>query len=184
VPRNLDQLLLPFAEREYIDVKRAARILGISISAVLAFHAYGYIEMIDYAKRKRKRVRYQSIVDLCDRLRKEHGINDRRPPLPNPIFRHRDADLLPFPLEDTIGVRQVMRVLGYSSEKPVYFMIEEGCFDAYRLSNKMAWRISRSSLAAYVSRVRQNARLGVLSGQETNSVNDIPARSEALEATS
>jgi excisionase family DNA binding protein len=148
------QLLLPFAEREYIDVKRAARILGVSHSSVLALYASQQIEMIDYAKRKRKRVRYQSIVDLCDRLRVRHSIKDRRPPLPAVFFRHKDVDILPFPLEDTLSVEQVMEILGYSSPTPVYLMIEEGRFESYQLSSRNPWRISRSSLAGYLHTVR------------------------------
>lgn len=154
---NRDQLLLPFAEREYIDVKRAARILGVSEWSVRDLYSSGHIQMIDYAKRKRKRVNYQSIVDLCDRLRKKYCIEDRRPQLAASFFRHRDADLLPFPLEDTINLEHVAMILGYASTTPVYLMIEEGRFDAYQLSSRSPWRISRSSLAHYLQSVRSRA---------------------------
>lgn len=156
---DVGQLLLPFAEREYIDMNRAARILGSSHSGVRALYAAGRIEIIDYAKRKRKRVRYQSIVDLCDELRKRYGIPDRRESLSVAFLRHRDVDLLPFPLEDTIGIDQVMEILGYSSPGPIYLMIEEGRFEAYQLSNRNPWRISRRSLATYLQGVHEQSRL-------------------------
>lgn len=156
---DLGQLLLPFAEREYIDVKRAARILGVSHSTTLELHRDGEIEMIDYAKHKRKRVRYQSVVDFCDRLRKKHSIADRRPRLDAPFLRHRDDDLLPFSIEDTIGMEEVMEILGYSSRTPVYLMIEEGRFEAYQISNRNPWRISRSSLALYLDGVLGQSRI-------------------------
>jgi hypothetical protein len=151
---NDRQMLLPFAEREYIDVKRAARILGVSTWSVRELYASGLIRMIDYAKRKRKRVNYQSIVDLCDKVRERYCIKSRRPPLDAPFLRHRDADLLPFPLDDTIGIEQVATILGYSSTHPVYLMIEEGRFEAYQLFNRSPWRISKSSLASYLETVR------------------------------
>jgi hypothetical protein len=115
--------------------------------------------MIDYAKHKRKRVRYASIVDLCDALRQRYCIQDRRPALPAVFFRHRDADLLPFPLEDTLDVEHVMKILGYSSPTPIYLMIEEGRFEAYQLSSRNPWRISGTSLASYLQGVHGNVRI-------------------------
>lgn len=152
-----DQLLLPFAEREYVDVKRAAKILGISERTVLDFCTpvegiKPRLEAISYAAHKRKRIRYQSIVDFCEALRTRYGIADRRPLLASSLFRHRDADLLPFPLEDTIDVKAVMEILGYASLTPIYMMIEEGRFEAYQLANLHPWRISRISLAAFIAR--------------------------------
>jgi excisionase family DNA binding protein len=155
----VDQLLLPFAEKEYVDVRRAAAILGVGHQTIIDLYASGKIEMIDYAKRKRKRVRYQSIVDFCERLRTKHSIRDRRPPL-SPNFRHRDADLLPFPLEDTMTIDEVVSILGYCSKTPIYLMIEEGRFEAYQLDVCSPWRISRSSLAEYLKGVHSNARVG------------------------
>jgi Helix-turn-helix domain len=153
-----NQLLLPFSEKDYVDVRRAADILGLSTRAIFELYEAGQIEMIDYAKRKWKRVRYQSIVDFCDKLRQKYAIPDRRPPLSNPMFRHRDADILPFPLEDTINVEQTMQILGYISEPPVYNMITEGRFEAYHFLPNSPWRISRSSLANYLEGVHRAAR--------------------------
>jgi hypothetical protein len=151
------QQLLPFAEREYIDVARACHILGVSSSTFYVLHEAGLIEVIGYAPHKQKRVRYQSIVDLCDRLRQRHCIRDRRPRLATPHLRHRDADLLPFPLDDTITIDEAAAIMGYRSAKPVRHMIEEGRFEAYQFSPERPWRISRSSLAAYIDSARHSA---------------------------
>lgn len=155
---HLSDVLCPLPEREYVDVRRAGAILGLSTRAIFELYKAGQIEMIDYAKRKWKRVRYQSIVNLCDKLREKYCIADRRPPLSNPMFRHRDADLLPFPLEDTIDVAQTMQVLGYISEPPVYNMITEGRFEAYHFLPNSPWRISQLSLADYVHKVQSLSR--------------------------
>lgn len=158
-PPRSAQFLLPFAEREYVDLRRAARILGVSDQNVICLYQGGLIEMINYAPRKRKRVRYQSIVDFCDALRTRYCIKDRRPALDDPMFRHRDEDLLPFPLSDTIGVQQAAEALGYVSPTPVRLMIEEGRFEAYQFAPWSPWRISRSSLAAYIEDVRARSRV-------------------------
>jgi hypothetical protein len=157
------QLLLPFAEKEYIDLARAARILGVTDSTVMVLFSRGLIEIIDYAPHKRKRVRYQSIVDFCDSLRTRYAIRDRRPALDNPILRHCDDDLLPFPVGDTIVIEQVAEILGYSSVTPVRLMIEEGRFEAYQFYRSSPWRISRISLGEYLQRVRERSRIGATS---------------------
>lgn len=159
------QLLLPFAEKEYIDVPRAARILGVSDTTVVTeIYRRGLIAMIDYAPRKRKRVLYQSVVEFCDSLRVLYAIKDRRPPLDNPVLRYRDEDLLPFPLRDTIGVVQLPRYLGYGSVSPVRLLLEEGRFEAYQLYRGSPWRISRKSVLEYVQRARERNRIGTAQG--------------------
>jgi hypothetical protein len=150
---NEAQLLLPFAEREYISAKRAARILGVGYVTILDLYAAHRIEMVDYAKHKHKRVKYASIVAFCDRLRDRYGIATRRPPLPSPMFRHRDEDLLPFPLSDTLSVKDTMEILGFDSPFPVRQMIEQGLFEGYKISGPSPWRISRSSLASFLAHV-------------------------------
>ncbi|MDR3723303.1 MAG: helix-turn-helix domain-containing protein [Terracidiphilus sp.] len=153
-----EQMMLPFAEKEYVDIKRAARIFGVSTPTVHKLRDAGLIQMINPVKHRRIRVRYQSIVDLCDKLRARYCIADRRPALDGPFLRHRDADLLPFPLTDSISVESAMQIMGYSSETPVYLMLEEGRFEAYRLLPKMPWRISRVSLGSYLQRICSDAK--------------------------
>jgi hypothetical protein len=148
-------LLQPFPNPEYIDVKRAAHILGVSHTNILELHAARRIEMINYAKHKRKRIRYASIVEFCDRLRLDHGIANRRPALPSSLFRHRDEDVLPFPLADTLSTTQALQYMAYDSTNPILHMIDEGLFEAYKISNSSAWRISAISLAAFLRAVQK-----------------------------
>jgi hypothetical protein len=158
-PQPADQLVLPFAEREYIDIKRTMRILGVGHSTVCDMYDAGLFDMLDYAVHKRKRVHYQSLVDFCDRLRTVYGIADRRPALDAPYLRHKDADLLPFPLDDTIKVENAVEIMGYSSPVPIYKLIDEGKFDAYQLTPGTSWRISRSSLIAYMQSLYEKDKI-------------------------
>jgi excisionase family DNA binding protein len=103
------------------------------------------------------RLLYSSIVRLCDQIRVKYNIPDRRPKLSNPILRHRDEDLLPFPWSDTMDTTEALTYIGYESRKTVYNLIEEGRFEAYRLVGEMDWRISRSSFAAFLAALRNSA---------------------------
>ncbi len=150
MPVNPNQFILPFCEREWIDVKRAMAILGVSHGTILNMHALGLIEMIDYSKRKRKRVKYSSIVEYCDELRIKFCIKDRRPQLASKLLRHRDEDILPFPLSDTIGPEDTLEALAYEHRTSVVNLIEEGKFDAYQLVKGGYWRISRKSFLEYL----------------------------------
>lgn len=157
---NSDQILLPFAEREYVDVNRTARILGVSATTVLRLAATRdpsgqfLLNLIDFRRGARKRILYSSIVRFCDRIRAKFGIPDRRPPLSNPIFRHKDDDLLPFPISDTIGIKAVLPPLGFVDKRPVVNLIEEGAFEAYQIYNETPWRISRTSFLAFMEKTR------------------------------
>ena len=101
---NKNQLLLPFAEREYVDMPRACRILGASWTAVVGMAASGYLRLVDYRRNGHKRVHYATLVEHCNRLREEYAIPDRRPALACELLRYRDEDILPFALRDTIGI--------------------------------------------------------------------------------
>jgi excisionase family DNA binding protein len=143
----------PFAEREYIDMPRCCRILGVNETVTRRLAESGLIKLIDHLPRTRKKIRYQSVVDLCDRLRKEYGIPDARPRLSAAYLRHRDADLLPFPLTDTICSNEAMELIGcgfYTLTR----LIDEGRILAYRLAPgaRTPWRISRSSVTAHMQR--------------------------------
>lgn len=157
---NGDQLILPFAEKEYVDVARTARIFGVAVTTVYRMAEDNYrdgraaIKLVSYRHQSRKRVLYSSIVAFCNFLRAEYGIADRRPQLAHPILRHRDEDLLPFPLDDTIHSAEALAALGYEDRRPLVYLIEEGHFDAYRLSNEYIWRISRISFKKFLDRTR------------------------------
>jgi len=144
------QFVLPFAEKEYVDMTRAANILGASWQTVMRLAQSGTIDMIEYRYRGWKKVRYQSIVDFCDSLRRHYAIPDRRPVLSAPYLRHRDCDLLPFPLRDTMGFEEAKQALGVTSDRVLPLLIEEGRFEAYRLVIGAPWRISRPSFLEYL----------------------------------
>jgi hypothetical protein len=160
---GFEQMILPFAEREYVDVWRTTHILGVSRRTVYRLAATrrnggrALLDLVSYGKKRRKRVLYSSIVRLCDQLRSRYGIVDRRPKLDHPMFRHRDEDLLPFPLSDTIYSAEALRALGYEDLRPLICLIEEGRFDAYQFASYSDWRISRSSLKAFLAATREGA---------------------------
>ena len=153
------QMLLPFAEREYVDVRRCARILGVTCTTVyriaekIDFDGTPLLTVLEYRTGAHKRILYSSIVRFCDKLRARHMIKDRRPPLDNPLLRNKDEDLLPFPLADTICAKEALDALGYANITSLTALIEEGAFEAYKLINGREWRISRSSFSAYLKRV-------------------------------
>jgi hypothetical protein len=144
-----EQQLLPFAEKEYIDAGRACGILGVGYSTLQRMAASGMIDWVGAEKSTWKRVRYQSIVDFCERLRQQHRLPDRRPAL-SPSLRHRDCDLLPFALDDTVSAREALKSLGLVRRTAMVRLIEEGRFEAYQLVPQGPWRISRPSLLAYL----------------------------------
>jgi hypothetical protein len=157
---SAEQLILPFAEKEYVNVPRTSRILGVGVSTVYRLAELqdkggrALLTLVGYRRQARKRVLYSSIVRFCDSLRTRYGIEDRRPKLDNPMFRYRDEDLLPFPLSDTIGSAEALAALGYEDRRPLVCLIEEGRFDAYQLVRESAWRISRSSFKAFLATTR------------------------------
>jgi hypothetical protein len=159
------QMILPFAEREYVDVRRCGHILGVSIGTVYRLAGMKdrggreLLFLVSYRHNARKRVLYSSIVHFCDYLRTKYGVTDRRPVLSNPIFRHRDEDLLPFPLSDTIYSEEALIALGYEDRRPLVRLIQEGKFEAYQIvpRGSSAWRISRSSFGAFLAATRDRA---------------------------
>ena len=160
--QNADQLIVPFAEREYVTVPRAARILNVGASTVhrlASMHDHSgraLLHLVNYRRNAHKRILYSSIVYFCDGLREKFGIADRRPKLDHPMFRHRDEDLLPFRLSDTIYMYEALRALGYENYQPVKYLIEEGRFDAYQILAGSAWRISKVSLVAFLAKTRDS----------------------------
>jgi hypothetical protein len=150
--RGPEQFLLPFAEREYISVQRTARILGIGYSTVFDLHRARRIEMIDYRHHAPKRVKYSSVVAFCDFLRAQYSIPDRRPPLSYSFLRHKDEELLPFPMSDTMYVKEAREYLGFDSFQSVRNLLEQAYFEGYKISPSSTWRISRTSFTAFVEK--------------------------------
>ena len=143
----------PITAIEYIDRRRACCILGVSLRTLERLAARGQIGYIDLSKKSHKRLHYQSLVYFCDRLRQKHKIADRRPVLAASYLRHRDEDLLPFPLADTIRAEEACELLGFRRLQPVVRLIEEGKFEAYQMAAQAPWRISRSSLYNFMREV-------------------------------
>ena len=152
------QYLLPFAEREYVDMKRAQRILGASWMTVSRLADEGLLDIIEYRRRGRKKVRYASIVDFCDNLRRHYQIPDRRPRLSAVYLRHRDEDLLPFRLRDTMSSEEALAAMGTANRRIIPELVEEGRFEAYRLVIGAPWRISRPSFVEYLAEVQKHSR--------------------------
>jgi hypothetical protein len=153
--------ILPRLAEKSVSVARCARILGVCWTTVRRL-AVGVgtcgkpvITLIESRRFARKRILYSSIVYFCDHLRQRYEIADRRPKITNPLLRNRDEDLLPFPLADTIYSEEAMSALGYSSYPSLLALIEEGHFEAYRLVRNNPWRISRSSLAAFIENAQK-----------------------------
>src|ERR1035438_4844091 len=146
------QMVLPFAEKEYIDNRRASHILGVGRSTVQRMAEIGLLSWIDYGKPSWKRINYRSLVEYCNHLRREHNIPDRRLPLSAPYLRYPDVDLLPFPLIETATAQEAMRALGFEKLDHIVGRIEEGCFEAYQLVPRAPWRIWRPSLRDFINR--------------------------------
>jgi hypothetical protein len=98
------------------------------------------------------RISYNSIVEFCDSLRVHYAIRDRRHKL-TPGRRWPDAELLPFPISDTVTVKEVMTGL-HLSKRSALHLLEEGAFEAYRLTPDAVWRVSKISLYAYRDRIK------------------------------
>ena len=143
-------------EKEYVESRRARRILGVSPHTLKRLATMGFILWMYYGV-SWKRVNYQSIVDYCDHLRQQHKIADRRPPLGRGM-RYRDVDLLPFPLADTVSGKEAARAMGYEKVDSVVSRIEAGCFEAYQTMPGGNWRVSRSSLQRFIEASQQHTQ--------------------------
>ena len=144
------KLVLPFQRSEEVDINRVARILGVNRTTVCRMLEAGVIHNFRIG-RGRPRIEYNSVVEYCDRLRVEYRISSRAV-LPLKGRRHRDRDLLPFPLDETIGVSDVRAMLDCPRET-VQFLIEEGTLIGYKLSDSGSpWRIWKRSVERSIAR--------------------------------
>ncbi len=153
------QTIPPIPEKEYIDVPRTCRILGVTEATVRRLAESKLIDLVEYRARSWKKVRYQSVVDFCDVLRERYAIPNRRPTLSAPYLRQRDEDLLPFPLRTTMLAPEAQMILACGN-RTLLKLLEEGRFECYQLVPSAPWRISRPSFADYVKAVRNGVADG------------------------
>jgi len=150
--------LLPAPEHHFVDAQRAADILDVSRNRIFTMLKSGVLRGYQLDESKQWKVLYESIVELCDKLRLRHNIADRRTRTLRPGSRWRDAELLPIPKEDTVTVEDAMTGLN-THRRMVEHLIEEGRFEAYQLYPSASWRISKTSLYAFAAeKSRQLAR--------------------------
>lgn len=145
------KLALPFQRSAEVDIKRIARILAISTSSVLRMIKAGLIRSISIPGESQPRVNYDAVVEYCNRLRLEYRITDRLLPKLQGR-RHREEELLPFPLHDSIGIAEVQERLQCTKEV-ARRLIEEGALIAYQVyisERGSPWRIQRQSLDRYI----------------------------------
>ncbi len=150
--------LLPAPDNLFVDATRAALILDVSYTQLRVMLGAGLLAGYQINRRNGWKVLYSSIVQFCDGLRVKYHIADRRARRLAPGMRWRDAELLPFPKEDTVSVDEAMVGFGFSRQRVIH-LLEEGKVDAYQLYGKCAWRISKSSLFAF--RDRKKDELGL-----------------------
>src|SRR5450759_1036445 len=122
----------PLTEKEYVSTARALRILGVTETTLAGLAAEGWIRWVGCKKTSTKQVHYGSLVNFCDRIRVGYRIADRRPKLSAPSLCHRDEDLLPFPLSDTISAEKACAALGYKATmvREIVELVEGGYFEA------------------------------------------------------
>ena len=152
VTQLFEQFAMPFRDYEMIDVARAEKILGASKNAVIRLIKAGHLAAMQRGgERGHWSVRYWSVVEYCDFLRKKHGIPDRRRELAHSGARWRDDELLPFALTDTLNVPLAMRVMDIP-KRTLHQKLEDGTIESYQLMDGWDWRISRTSLKAFHER--------------------------------
>ena len=147
------RLSLPVQRSEAIDAPRLRRILGVSKATAHRMITQKCFNAERVPGGARWLIEYNSVVTYCDSLRLKYNISDRvLGPAPKGR-RHRDADVLPFPLTETIGVPDVTRVLD-CTDAVVMCLLDEGALIGYQLlagRRSCPWRIYEPSLARYIA---------------------------------
>src|ERR1039458_922500 len=96
------KLALPIQRSAEVDIARVAGIFGVTVASARGMAEDGLFPgSYKVSVLTPWRINYDSVVAYCDRLRLEYRISARMAPLA-PGRRHRDEDLLPFPLTETI----------------------------------------------------------------------------------
>jgi hypothetical protein len=148
------RLSLPVQSLGEIDSIRLSNILGVSRFTISRMLSSGLFHGAYRHPGRQWRIPYASVVDYCNRLRIEYRISSRLA-TPPPGRRHRDEDLLPFPLSLTLGMNAVCDTLDCCPVSVVH-LLEEGALVGYKLQKKetYSWRIDARSLEKYMERLR------------------------------
>ena len=157
----IPRLALPIQRSAEIDIPRLASIFGITLASArnmakdgLFPGSYKVSDLTPW------RINYDSVVAYCNSLRLQYRISPRLVPLA-PARRHRDEDLLPFPLKDTIYVLEVCTTLDCSRDT-VSHLLDTGAIVGYRVRSQDVtgnrWRIYRLSLEQYMATLRSSAQ--------------------------
>ena len=151
------QLTLPFSLKDAVSVKRTSLILGVSNNVVFRILGFGVLTSMQRGERGPMHIRHASLVEYCDRLRETFGLPNRRPILSNPIFRHADRDIPPFPLEMNLSVAQVMAALQLEKSRVIQ-MANRQQLEAYQLTPVSPWRFYRPSVEKYIAAIHAKSK--------------------------
>jgi hypothetical protein len=155
------KLVLPFQLKDEIDVRRIGRILGVEEATARRMVKAKLFRRYQVAPLTPWRIEYDSVVDYCNRLRLEYRISPRLK-APAPGRRHRDEDLLPFPLAESLSIKEVRDTLR-CERRTVLHLIETGSLTGYRIypeelaGSASRWRIWRRSLLEYIGSLHASA---------------------------
>jgi hypothetical protein len=152
-------LALPIQRSAEIDTQRVAKILDISHSAAKRMARQKLLRAYKLSDASAWRIEYASVVEYCDQICLHYCIPRQRASVLPKGRRHRDADILPFPLDETIGVQEVRAALD-CNDLIVSNLIEEGKLVAYKIFPKMRacpWRIHAPSLGRHIASLHEMA---------------------------
>lgn len=144
------KIALPFQRSAEIDLRRARLILGVSgqtmVRLIRAGSIRGHLYLGAY------RIEYQSLLSYCDELCLKYMIARPRP-AKSPLGRIRDRDMLPFPLDETVYMKDVTARLDCSIQAAIH-LIEKGALVAYKVGVDGAgapWRVHDKSLDRHIA---------------------------------
>jgi excisionase family DNA binding protein len=154
------RLELPAQSCQEIDVRRAARILGVSKGTVGTMLKNELLRCYRVGSDKTWRILYDSVIGYCNLLRVHYRISEDRLLRKPQRGRLRDEDLLPFPLALTISAREAQDRLRIRRENVIY-LIEQGDLVGYQIlvdQKASPWRIFAPSLERYIASLHVQAQ--------------------------
>lgn len=147
------KLELPIQRSKEIDMKRACQILGANPKTVTKMLENQMIRGYRHiASNAPWHIDYDSVVEYCDNLRILYCIRDARPRLAGRA-RHRDREILPFPLDETIYMDEARKRLDLTTVAVIH-LIQAGALVGYQIIFEQMgcpWRIHAPSLERYLA---------------------------------